>query len=580
MNHLSQESSPYLLQHAKNPIHWYPWGEAAFEAAQKTNKPIFLSVGYSSCYWCHFMEKDSFEKQDVANLLNAHFIAIKVDREEFPDVDHYYMTALTTISQYGGWPMSLFLTSDGQPFFGASTIQHDQFIRVLGQIAALWGSERQQIQEDGAHFSTLVSQAVAPRFVQKKSDLDSLLSRFYDDISRRFDTTWGGFEGAPKFPMTSHFQLLMELSKKPDFSEAKSMIITTLDGMAKGGMHDWISGGFHRYSVDERWEVPHFEKMLYDNASIAGLYLEGFLQTGKAHYVQIAKRTLDFVLMHLTGAHGGFFSALDAGEVGQEGEFYRWTSQEVSDSLSVSEMAFCNAYLGMDQSPNFEHQYYLTRISGDISETIQHPLFPKICDRLASLRAKRVPPFCDDKIITAWNGMMIAAMAKGFQILRDQRYLIAAQRAAQFIKDSLVLPDKLGRCWRINRVSGEASLEDYAFLIEGLLELLSCHPDPALLGWISELQAQQQNLFWDADHQIFTMNSRHLHLLPVRMAMLSDSALAAANSISIANLIKFSALSGQASFKIQATAMIDTLFGLAESQPMGYSAFILSALKS
>ncbi|MBI2082608.1 MAG: thioredoxin domain-containing protein [Deltaproteobacteria bacterium] len=509
-NHLGQEKSPYLLQHKDNPVHWYAWGDEAFAAARAENKPIFLSIGYSTCYWCHMMEKDSFEKQEVADLLNQYFISIKVDREEHPDVDQIYMDAVVGMTGRGGWPMSVFLTPDLKPFFGGTFFWKDQFMELLNRIHSTWSQEPKKIfgaAEEIMRFLEEKNQAGLPGQV----NLDLLKSAFHQ-FEQSFDETHGGFGMAPKFPPSMGISLLLRIHRRTGNQQALQMATKTLDAMAHSGIYDKIGGGFHRYATREDWNEPHYEKMLYDNALLTTTYLEGYQVTQNKLYSEIVGQTLDYVLREMTDPEGGFYSAQDAGEVGKEGEYYHLNKEE---------------------------------------------------------RAKHEPPHKDDKILTSWNGLMIAAMAKGYQALGDEKYLKAAQKAARFIEKNLYKNRELLRRYREGEAKLKGTLEDYAFLIHGLLALYESDFDPKWLQWAKELQSQQDKLLWDDKDGGYFMIPEGTELI-VRKKEFHDGAIPSGNSIAALNLLRLHDLLLEQDYRKKADALFSAALSPLSQYPAGH----------
>ncbi len=557
-NRLIHEKSPYLVQHAHNPIWWHPWGPEALETARRENKPIFLSIGYSTCYWCHFMEKDSFEKQDVADVLNAHFISIKVDREERPDVDNIYMTALVSMTGAGGWPMSMFLTPDGRPFFGASTIPHESFVALLNQIAGVWKNEEQKIRDSGRQIAETLGRYLNPQLSGRDAG-ESALREFFLEMESQFDETFAGFGGGNKFPRPHVLSALLRIHRRRTADTAALPMVTrTLKAMSRGGMHDLIAGGFHRYSVDRQWDIPHFEKMLYDNAGLALTFLEAFQATKDAEFSAVAAKTLDWVLAEMTHADGGFYSAQDAGDFGEEGDFYSWTVAELEGLLTGQEMVWVKKMYQVTPHGNFEGGRTVFHVPDDTAlPSAADPIFSKIHTKLSEARSRRPRPRLDDKILTDWNGLMIAAMARGYQVLGEERYLAAARRAALFIQSELTDSDGLLRHrWREGEAAKRGLLDDYAFLIHGLLELYQSDFDPAWFDWALRLQARQDELFWDNQAGAYFMDDALDPTLIVRSKDFEDMAMPSGNSISALNLLRFAAFTYDDSHRTRANGVI------------------------
>ena len=538
-NRLAGEKSPYLLQHAHNPVEWFPWGEEAFAKARAEDKPIFLSIGYSTCHWCHVMEHESFESVAIAAFLSEHFVSIKVDREERPDVDQVYMTFVQATTGHGGWPMSVWLTKDLRPFFGGTYFPPTDvpgrpgFITVLRRIAELWKNERDQI-EDKAHSLLTALREAETDVIAHAQDGWIPTTAMRDGLAqytRMFDTQEGGFGGAPKFPRPVNLQFLLAVaaSKKSDAKSAdaaQAMALHTLRKMADGGMHDHLGGGFHRYSVDARWHVPHFEKMLYDQAQLAQVYLTAYQLSGDKFFADIARNTLQYVDHDLTSPEGGFFSAEDADSLPKaeakrklEGAFYVWTKAEIAEVLGENRTEeFCTVYgvepdgnVSPDSDPHGELDgcnVLIRRFSTSAAaaqfdrpvENMEQRLHDDRCV-LLSRRGMRPRPHLDDKILTAWNGLMIGAFARGAQVLDDPARLGAAQRAARFIRENLfdAASGELKRSYRQGPSGIHGFAADYAFLISGLLDLYAADFDLAWLLWLRQLQDSLDLHFWDQD---------------------------------------------------------------------------------
>ncbi|MDO8528227.1 MAG: thioredoxin domain-containing protein [Deltaproteobacteria bacterium] len=485
MNRLSKEKSPYLLQHQNNPVDWYAWGEEAFQAARAQNKPIFLSIGYSTCYWCHMMEKDSFELQEVAEVLNKNFINIKVDREEHPDVDQIYMDAVVSLTGQGGWPMSVFLSPDLKPFFGGTFFWRAQFIPLLNNIASVWQNSPEKIIQSGNDIQKHLSERIQPA----TGSLDAtIFTSALQQFAQSFDTTHGGFGSAPKFPHSMNIDALFKIHRRTGDKEALNMATRSLDGMANGGIYDAVGGGFHRYATQDDWNEPHYEKMLYDNALLVPVYLEAFKVTNNPTFAKVARETLDYVLRDMTDPLGGFYSAQDAGEVDKEGEYYHRTEKTIEEERTA--------------------------------------------------RQKRTPPHKDDKVLTSWNGLMIAAMAFGYKILEDKKYLQAAQKSAGFIQQTLYKNGELLRRYRDGDSRYAGTLEDYAFLIHGLLNLSDADANPEWKNWARDLQQKQDALFWDAKEGGYFFSPTTDKNLFVRKKTFQDGALPSGNAIAVLNLLR------------------------------------------
>jgi hypothetical protein len=559
-NRLAQEKSPYLLQHAHNPVDWYPWGEEAFAAARERDKPIFLSVGYSTCHWCHVMERESFENEDIAAILNRAFIPVKVDREERPDVDRVYMTFVQATTGSGGWPMSVFLTPSLKPFFGGTYFPPDNrygrpgFASVLTQLAAAWITDRGRIEQSGADVLERLRTMFGSGAPSVPAREEEVRNRLFLTLRRNFDTRLGGFGGAPKFPRPVNLNFLLREHVWSKNEEALEMAVATLRAMAAGGMNDQLGGGFHRYSVDARWFVPHFEKMLYDQAQLAVSYLEAFQLTGDASLADVARSVFDYVLRDLTHPDGGFHSAEDADSVIEasqphekgEGAFYVWTWDELEALLGEDAAWFCETF-GVERRGNVledPHREFQGKNILFAARAIDDPASgAKKLERcraiLMAARDKRIRPHLDDKVLTAWNGLMISAFAKGAQVLGDERYRAAARRAASFIRERLLTRDGiLLRRWREGEAAIPGFLDDYAFFGQALLDLYETDFDDDDLALARKLTADMRTLFEDTANGGFFSTVAGDENLVLRMKEDYDGAEPSANSIAILNLVR------------------------------------------
>src|SRR5437660_3128740 len=575
-NRLAREKSPYLLQHAHNPVDWYPWGEEAFAKARQENKPIFLSVGYSTCHWCHVMAHESFENEEVAATMNHEFVNIKVDREERPDVDRVYMTFVQATTGGGGWPMSVWLTPDLKPFVGGTYFPPEDrygqpgFKKVLERIAAAWKQDHEKIAAQGARIVDALreSQTAQPASAEK---IDAkILSAAYEQFSRSFDARDGGFGSAPKFPRPVTLNFLSRFYARDPTSDsgkhALEMDLFTLRKMAAGGMHDHVGGGFHRYSVDRYWHVPHFEKMLYDQAQLAVAYLDAFQITQNRQFASVARDILDYVARDMTSNEGGFFSAEDADSLFEhgkpehgEGAFYIWTKNEIDTALGNAAEIFDfhygvqshgNAPEGSDPQDEFRGKNILIQ-QHTVAETAQHFRKPEDAVRdllrqsrgkLFAIRNKRPRPHLDDKIIAAWNGLMISAYARGARVLDEPRYLEIGARAANVIRKLLWDASRriLYRNYREGRSDIEGFADDYAFVIQGLLDLYEASFDIEWLKLAVELQETQDRLFFDEKQGGYFSTSGKDKSVFLRMKDDNDGAEPAASSVAALNLLRLS----------------------------------------
>jgi uncharacterized protein YyaL (SSP411 family) len=583
-NALAGEKSPYLLQHAHNPVEWYPWGEVAFAKARRENKPIFLSVGYSTCHWCHVMAHESFENPGIAKLMNEHFVNIKVDREERPDVDRVYMTYVQATTGGGGWPMSVFLTPELKPFFGGTYFPPEDrygrpgFPTVLLRLAEAWEKEHDKVLTAATNALDALREYSGAGAPKEDAAGKEALGAAFQQFARTFDDELGGFGSAPKFPRPVALNFLFRFSAREgvesrDGKLAASMALLTLRKMADGGMHDQLGGGFHRYSVDRFWHVPHYEKMLYDQAQLACSYLDAFQITGDAQYAATARDILDYVRRDLTDPSGGFFSAEDADsllEAGQpehrEGAFYVWTKDEIVAALGESEAAIFNRVYGVEADGNSPagsdphgeltgKNTLIHRVSiADAAKFFGKPeseiaaSLAASSRKLLEVRARRPRPHLDDKIITAWNGLMISAFARAGQVLDDPTYVEAAQKSARFIRQELWKDGTLFRSYRQGASAVRGFCDDYAFLIAGLLDLYEADFDAGWLQWALELQARQDALFGDANGGYFSVAAGDPSIL-LRMKEDYDGAEPSPNSVAALNLLRLAQLTDRPEFR-------------------------------
>ncbi len=572
-NKLINEKSPYLLQHAYNPVEWYPWGEEAFEKAKAEDKPIFLSIGYSTCYWCHVMEREVFENEKIAELMNKIFVNIKVDREERPDVDRVYMSALQSMTGSGGWPMSMFLTPDLKPFYGATYVPPESkygmpgFEDLISQLATAWKTRRNEIYESGNKIIEHIK--LASENIKSETGLnEESLLKGIQQFKNGFDEVYGGFGGAPKFPRPVGFNFLLRMYKRYNDDELLRMVVRTLFQMGRGGIYDHLGGGFHRYSVDRFWRVPHFEKMLYDQAQLVCSYIDAFQITKDNHFAEIAEDILHYAKLVLTGKDGGFYSAEDAesfpdfesGEK-EEGAFYVWEKSEI-DNLPGENSEICCYYFGIGESGNapagsdphnvFENKNILY-IAHSISETSNK--FEKSTDEIHTIiedckkvlfetREKRPKPHLDDKVLVSWNGLMISAFTKAYQVFEKNEYLDSARSSAEFILSKLYDPknNSLLHRYRDGEARFEGNLSDFAFFIQGLIDLYESSFDEKYLAFSVNLTESMLENFYDFENDGFFDTSGKDDSILVRTKEDYDSAEPTANSIAILNLLRLSQL--------------------------------------
>jgi len=613
-NRLAHEKSPYLLQHAFNPVDWFPWGREAFDKAKQEDKPIFLSVGYSTCHWCHVMEHESFEAAAIAAFLNEHFVSIKVDREERPDVDQVYMTFVQATTGHGGWPMSVWLTPELKPFTGGTYFPPTDhpgrpgFITVLRRISELWKSDRTQIEEKAHSLLTALREAegevVTPG--ADEWDVEKTVRLGLEQYTRMFDTREGGFGGAPKFPRPVNLEFLLHLAvqKLPDSETARGMALITLRKMAAGGMHDHLGGGFHRYSVDAEWHVPHFEKMLYDQAQLAQVYLTAHQITGDNDFAATARNILQYVTHDLTSPEGGFYSAEDADSLAKkdsprktEGAFYVWPHAEILEVLGEDRIEeFAATYDVRPEGNVAEHSDPHGELQG-LNVLIQRLTIPEAAARferklehqehrladdrsaLLARRGLRPRPHLDDKILAAWNGLMIGAFARAAQVLGHEDYLRAAQRAAGFIKKNLFNAEtnELLRSYREgpSKIGGFAA--DYAFLISGLIDLYEADFDIEWLRWARRLQDTLDLHFWDQDRGGYYSTSDHDPAILLRMKEDYDGAEPTPSSVAVLNLWRFGLLFHNAVFIDHARHAVRALESRLEAQPIAMPLLLTGA---
>ena len=576
INRLISEASPYLLQHAHNPVNWYAWGPEALETAKAESKIILLSIGYSTCYWCHVMEEESYESEQVAEILNRDFIAIKVDREERPDLDKIHMDAVVAMRGHGGWPLNVFLTPDLGPFWGGSYFQKEQFLDILDQIRTVWEKEPEKIEQSGSRLSQYLK--TQNQLVKGPVVLDEkILKTGYGSLASSFDGEFGGFGWAPKFPPSMRLQLLLRIAHRTDESMALEMVEKTLDHMARGGIYDHLGGGFHRYSTDERWLVPHFEKMLYDNASLAWTYLEAYQVSGKTMYSSVVREILDYVLKEMTHAGGGFYSAQDAGAVGEEGAFYVWHTSELRELLSPQEFSLFEKVYGLGEPNNFEDGAYILNLQDEYDWEIKaNPLIRSAHHKLLVARQARPLPIKDDKILTAWNGLMIATMAKANQVLGEVRYLEAARHAAYFLKQNLVADRGLLRRYRNGEATFDGYLDDYAYLISGLLTLYETDFDLSWIDWARELQAKQDQLLWNQQLGAYYFSRAGDPHLIRRSVDFVDGARPNSNAVSALNLLRLFALTSHAPYQEKAKALLTANGGNLSRQPGAFAQTLIA----
>lgn len=579
-NRLINEKSPYLLQHAYNPVDWFPWSQEAFDKAKEEDKPIFLSIGYSTCHWCHVMERESFEDEEVAAALNKNFISIKVDREERPDIDHLYMTFCQAMTGHGGWPLTVLLTPEKKPFFAGTyfpkSAKHGMpgLLDILGQVNTLWHKRRDDLLQISDELTQSLKREDSYNAEEQLSP--EILDHAFNSYNQRFDSLYGGFGSAPKFPTPHNLTFLLRYGLHKKEKKAWEMVEKTLLQMYKGGIFDHIGFGFSRYSTDRQWLVPHFEKMLYDNALLIITYVETYQLTGKEIYKEVAEKVITYVLRDMTSPEGAFYSAEDADSEGVEGKFYLWSIEEVEAILGAAEaQKFCKIY-DISHMGNFEGSNIpnLLQTKNPINAE-EEELLASYREKLFKAREERVHPYKDDKVLTAWNGLMIAALAFSGRVLDKEQYVSAAEKALAFIRSHL--KDNDGRLLARYR-EGEAAyagyLDDYAFLIWALLELYQATFKAEYIEEALELTKVTLTDFWDKSGQGFFMTSERGEELLIRPKEVYDGAIPAGNSLMALNLLRLSALTNDLSYEEKAVVLLQAFFGTVKQYPTGYAALL------
>ncbi|MDZ7336886.1 MAG: thioredoxin domain-containing protein [candidate division KSB1 bacterium] len=588
-NHLIHETSPYLLQHAHNLVNWYPWGEEALQLARKLDRPIFLSIGYSACHWCHVMAHESFENEAIAKILNDYFISIKVDREERPDLDEIYMTAVQLMTGSGGWPLSVWLTPDLEPFYGGTYFPPEDrwgrvgFRKILLQIAQIWQQRRGDVVSSARQITASLKQINEVQSVDFQLD-QSLWHSAFKSAEQRFDERYGGFGSAPKFPMAMELSFLLRYYFHTGQKRALAMVEKSLQEMANGGIFDHLGGGFHRYSTDERWLVPHFEKMLYDNALLAITYLEAYQLTRNVDYKETASATLDYVLREMTSPEGGFYSSQDADSEGEEGKFYVWHKSDIEAILGKEDAKlFCDIYDVSDHG-NWEGKNILhlrRSLEGaareyGISLSVLKDRLAKARWQLFAVRSQRVPPATDDKILTDWNSLMISACCKGYQILGDPKYLTAAQKAVDFLLEKLYIDRRILKTYRNGKSHLNGYLSDYAFLVAALIDLYESNFEWKYLSQAIEINEIMLQKFWDEQSGGFYFTPDDHERLIVRTRNAYDNAVPAGNSVAVHNLLKLSQFTGDFKLKQQAERTLKLFASQMQRSPSGFSVLLCS----
>jgi len=580
MNHLANEQSPYLLQHADNPVDWYPWGKEAFKKARELDRPIFLSIGYSTCHWCHVMEHESFEDDSVAKLLNDSFISIKVDREELPEIDHVYMSVCQAMTGGGGWPLTIVMTPAKEPFFAGTYFPKDKrggrsgLFQILPMIADAWNSKRQDIMTSVGQVKNYLDQLNSKPAGNNFST--ELINRAYDQFRNGFDEEYGGFFRAPKFPSPHNLIFLMRYHHSFDNKIALDMATKTLKQMRLGGIYDHIGFGFHRYSTDRHWLVPHFEKMLYDQAMIAMAYTEAYHITGEDIFAQTAREIFTYVLRDMTASEGGFFSAEDADSEGEEGKFYIWTEQEIKEVLGEDYGKEFNDIFSITTPGNYRDESSGKETRLNIPHLKNYNTngsneFESAREKLFNIREKRIHPLKDDKILTDWNGLMIAALAKAAIVLDEPVYLDAAEKAAEFVLHSISKGERLLKRYRNGVAALDAHLDDYAFMAWGLLELYEATFATKYLSQSLDLMNIMVEDFWDDKNGGFFLGSDQSEKLIVRSKTAYDGAIPSGNSVAVMNMVKLTRITGNTNWAELAEKTIRAFSEDVNRAPTGYT---------
>jgi len=574
-NRLAQENSPYLLQHKDNPVDWYPWGDEALNKAKQENKPIFLSIGYAACHWCHVMERESFEDPQTAAMMNEHFINIKVDREERPDLDHIYMDAVVSLTGQGGWPMSVFLTPSGKPFYGgtyfppARRYGMPSFMEVLSQISQVWQQKPEELEESGEKLLQHIQRRGSMPTPDDTAHLDpTVLDQAAQKIAESYDWKHGGWGRAPKFPQPMTILFLLRRASRGDHM-ALEIATHALDAMASGGMYDLIGGGFARYSVDDGWLVPHFEKMLYDNAQLARAYLHAYLLTGKPLYRQVCEESLDFNLREMTHPQGGFFSSIDADSEGGEGLFYTWTYEELRNLLDEEEFLAMSQAYSISQQGNFEGRIVLQHQDTPAEPPGLSPSLLSAHQKLFEARSSRVRPATDDKVLTAWNAWMNLAYSEAARYLNRPDYLEAARKNLQFLLNNLYQDSHLLRSWREGKALHQAYLEDYASLALACFSLYQSDPNPDWYQHAAELSGQTLERFYDQEAGFYDTASDHQELI-LRPQESQDNATPSGSSLAVQALLQLAAYTGNGNHYDLAASILGPLEQVFATYPTAF----------
>ncbi len=595
-NRLFLESSPYLNQHAHNPVNWYPWGDEAFETAKQLDRPVLLSVGYSTCHWCHVMEEESFEDEEIARFLNKNYIAIKVDREERPDIDAIYMSAVRALTGGGGWPMNVWLSPDRKPFYGGTYFPardgdrgaHMGFLTILGKLKDLFHEDRARIEESGKRLAVMINRMLVPE-PGKTGPMADFMHDAVKYCKNGFDSKEGGLSGAPKFPSSLPIRFLLRYYRRTRDKEVLKMVRLTLTKMAGGGMYDHVGGGFHRYSTDKNWLVPHFEKMLYDNALLVMDYLEGWQATGDEDFKRIAEEILRYVKRDMTSPDGAFYSATDAdslipGGHREEGYFFTWSPDELEEALGMRRAGIVKKYYSVGFLPNFEGRHILNtpkpaaEVAADLGMTGKslRAVIKESDDILYETRSSRPKPIRDEKILTAWNGLMISAYARAGLILGDSEYTDRAAKAARFVLDHLFVGGKLYLSYKDNAARHNAYLGDYAFFIASLMDIFEATGDVEWIKKAVELDGILKDNYEDVKNGGFFMTGKDHEKLLARGKPADDGAVPSGNSVAVMNLLRLYEFTSQDAYRKRAEKALRFFSKILSSQPAGLAEMLLA----
>lgn len=560
MNRLQTETSPYLLQHAPNPVDWFPWGPEALAKAKAENKPILVSIGYSACHWCHVMEHESFEKEEVAEVMNRHFVSIKIDREERPDIDAIYMDAVQAMGVHGGWPLNVFLMPDGKPFYGGTYYPKQNWIKLLEAVHHGFTNNQEELQKSAEGFTENMLFKDSDKYglmpddqVFTQKDLDKM----YQKLAQTFDAEWGGFEKSPKFPMPSVWQFLLSYAHGQKDEVALNHLKFTLNKMAIGGIYDQLGGGFARYSVDGAWFCPHFEKMLYDNGQMVSLYAQAYTLTQEPLYKEVVYETIAWLSREMTSPDGGFYSALDADSEGIEGKFYVWTQQEIEEILGGNASKFCQNYQ-VSKVGNWEHGVNILwknqpTLNADFKENIS---------TLMAIRAERIRPGLDDKILCSWNGLMLNGLVDAYRAFGDETFLDLALRNAHFIKDNFIQDSTLSHSYKNGETKIQGFLEDYASVIDAYTNLYQATFDENWLHLAEKLTLYVCENFFDEEEQLFYFTDSNAEKLIARKKEIFDNVIPSSNSMMARSLYSLGILLDRADFKELSILMLSKMKNL------------------